>query len=78
MQQAGTDCTRKVSSASSCCDPTLSSLTVMHTSITCDGVLCVRVCSRAKGSGTGGVSCRERVGWHELELKVFHTLHMIH
>ena len=37
--------------------------TVMHT-LTSDSVLCVRVCSRAKGSGTGGVSCRERFGWY--------------
>ena len=31
----------------------------MHT-LTCDSVLCVCVCFRAKGSGTDGVSCRER------------------
>ena len=33
----------------------------MHT-LTCDSVLCVCVCFRAKGSGTDGVSCRERFG----------------
>ena len=74
-QQAGTNYTRKASGTSSCFDPTLSSLTVMRT-LTCDRVLCVHVCSRAKGSGTGGVSCRERLGWHELELQVLHTLYM--
>ena len=56
-------------------DPILSSLTVMHT-LTCDSVLFIRVCFRAKGSGTGGVSCRERLGWYEVELKIFHTLYM--
>ena len=33
----------------------------MHT-LTCDSVLCVCVCLRAKGSGTDGVSCMERFG----------------
>ena len=38
----------------------------MHT-LTCDSVLCVRVCSKAKGSG----SYRERLGGHHLEFKYF-------
>ena len=36
----------------------------MHT-LTCDSVLCVCVCFRDKGSGTDGVSCRERLGGHD-------------
>ena len=38
----------------------------MHQSmcaLTCDSVLCVCVCF-SKGSGTDGVSCREKLGWH--------------
>ena len=42
--------------------------TVMHT-LTCDSVLCDGVCFRAKGSGTDGVSCRERFGGQDLEGK---------
>ena len=39
--------------------------------LTCDSVLCVCVCSRAKGSG----SYRERLGGHHLEFKYFtHSL----
>ena len=65
VQQAGDNNTRKATSSSF--DPTVSSLTILHT-LTCNSVLCVHVCTRTKGSGTGGVSCRVGFDWHELEL----------
>ena len=47
--------------------------------LTCDSVLFVCVCFRAWDSGDDGVSYRERLGGHELELKCFtHSKYVMH